>query len=111
MDTYPLTPNRITSHGVEFKTKVIESESGYEQRASLQANPKYRFALCHELVNLNDEGLIVNFFIEKKGMMTKFYFVNHIDSKTYECRFAKEGITIERINAMYSNITVELVTC
>lgn len=111
MDTYPLVPNRISNATPEFKTNIVKSESGHEQRSPNYSQPKKTFRLYHQLLNLNELAILTNFFVAKKGSYMKFYFVNHIDNVTYECRFVEDKLPIEFVNAYIANVTVELVTC
>jgi len=111
MDSYPLAPNRITSSGIKFKNTIVTSESGYEQRSSVQSLPIYTFRLIHELLNANEQKMITDFFIAKKGQQTKFYFINHITGVTHECRFSAEKLSIDYVNAYFANIEVEIQTC
>jgi len=110
-DTYPLQPNRITTVDVGFQTTIVAFESGYEQRSADWGKPKRTFKLTHKYLNETELGILVDFFIEKKGQFQKFYLVNHIDGKTYEVRFKSDRLTIERLNAYFSNVDVEVIEC
>lgn len=110
-DTYPLKPNRITNSTPEFKTTVVRFENGNEQRSASYAIPKTTFRLVHQAIGMQELNIIVDFFKSRKGSYLPFYFVNHIDGKTYKVRFKEDKLNIEYINAYFANIDVELITC
>lgn len=112
MATYPLTPNRITRAMPEYKTTTIKFERGYEQRSPDHDEPIITFQLQHQMLAVATElQTLINFFKARKGSYEKFYFVNHIDNVTYECRFSKDSLEIEYINAFFASVNVELKTC
>ncbi|MGA1846762.1 DUF2460 domain-containing protein [Deferribacter abyssi] len=110
-DTYPLQPNRIQTVGIQFKTTVVTFESGYEQRSADWNKPKKTFRLIHQYLDEKSLKTLTDFFTEKKGGFQKFYFVNHIDGQTYTVRFKSDSLTVERVNAYFSNVEVEVVEC
>jgi len=111
MDTYPLVPNRIASGGIEFKTTVVEYETGDEQRSADRSSPIRIFRLFHQILDNTNQKILEDFFVAKRGRAIKFYFVNHIDKVTYECRFHEDKLQFEYINALFANIILELRTC
>lgn len=110
-DTYPLIPDRIASSSPEYKTTVINFESGNEQRLANWSKPKTTFRLIHQFLTTEDLKILLNFFKEHKGGWKKFYFINHVMDETYVVRFKNDSMSITHINAKLHSVEVELVEC
>lgn len=109
--TYPLQPNRIVETIPEWETRIVSFSDfgGSEQRISTRTKPKHTFRLIHQYISKSELDLIINFFNEKKGAFYPFYFVNHIDNKTYTVRFKNDSLKIDHINAKFFNVELELI--
>lgn len=110
-DTYPLIPDKIATSAPEFKTTIVDFESGNEQRLANWANPKTTFRLIHKFLTQERLSELLEFFKYKKGSWKKFYFINHHDGQTYTVRFKADSMSITNVNANLHDVEVEVVTC
>lgn len=111
-DTYPLVPNRIRSVSSDFKVQVVTFENAnYEQRLPKQGKTRRTFQLTHEMINNEKLKILEDFWEDQKGQTFKFYFLDYIADEVRIVRFKSEALQVDRVNAKFSNVTVEVIEC
>jgi hypothetical protein len=111
MDIYPIKPNRISQTGSIFKTRIVEFENGVEQRSPQYFMRKRTFTLEHNTIDNTKLAIIQDFFESMQGSYKAFLFNNHVDGLQYKVRFKDDTLQIERINAFFSNVRVDIIEC
>ena len=111
MADYPLTPDRITNIGFEMKTTIVKFENGVEQRSSDQAIPVQTFRLYHQALDAAHLQTLTDFFIARKGQTESFNFYDYRTQTTFTVRFKDDNISGEPINAYFTDVYVEVITC
>jgi len=90
MSTFPLIPDYVIEEELEFKTRIIDFESGKEQRQAQWASGKKRFVLKFKNRDKTDYETLKTFFSDMLGQYGSFDFTNPLDGLTYTCRFESD---------------------
>jgi len=108
-----LVPSRVTTINVEYKTKIVEFENGAEQRFALRASPLESYRLEWNLLNSTELATLTTFFKTYLGPLKTWTIdddrVNGGALTTV--RFATDKLTIEKVNAYFSNVSAEVRMC
>ena len=89
-----------------YSTMVQAGGTGKEQRASVQATPRYRFELTFNFfrqtnfsaqTTFDELASLVTFFETQKGRWDAFNFTDPVDGTVRTCRFDQDELDIQRI--------------
>jgi hypothetical protein len=105
-DVFPAFPSRSITvrRRASFSTKIQTSASGRELRASWQSRPRYEYQVTFEALVTGRGGRtqpqeLGDFYARMRGAYGTFDFTDPLDGRTRTCRFAEDGLELERFTA------------
>jgi hypothetical protein len=104
-ETFPNFPTRSITikRKALFSTKIQTANSGRELRTSWQSRPKYEFQVTFEGLVTGVDGktqpqTLSDFYVRMRGAWETFRFIDPLDGQTRTCRFADDGLELERFS-------------
>ena len=108
MADFPTFPTRSITirRRAGFSTKVQTSTSGRELRASWQSRPKHEFQITFDGLVTGKDGktqpeTLAAFYVSMRGAYGTFNFTDPLDGTVRLCRFADDGLELERFTAWH----------
>jgi hypothetical protein len=102
-DQFPSFPSRSITvrRRALFSTKIQTAASGRELRASWQSRPKHEYQITFEALVAGRDGktqpqALFEFYAQMRGAFGTFDFTDPLDGRTRTCRFAEDGLEMER---------------
>jgi len=104
-----------------YKTKIVETVSGKEDRASWASAPRYTYNLRYNLVRDNvaapapwaaysEAGVLFNFLDAHYGSLDSFHYADPYSGTDTVVRFKEDSLTVTRIADHMWSIDVGLVS-
>jgi hypothetical protein len=86
-----------------FSTKIQTATSGRELRASWQSRPRHEYQITFEALVTGRLGrtqpqALFEFYARMRGAFGTFSFRDPLDGQTRTCRFAEDGLEMERFS-------------
>jgi hypothetical protein len=104
-DAFPSFPSRSITirRRALFSTKIQTSTSGRELRASWQSRPRHEYQITFEALVTGRLGktqpqALFEFDARMRGAFGTFGFTDPLDGQTRTCRFADDGLEMERFS-------------
>lgn len=113
MDAFPssLVPNAIVGRGLEYRTKVIEFESGNTQRFAQWHLGRRTWRLSWNMMKVSDYATLEAFFDSQVGQLRAWYLTDTRVGVKKTVRFNADKLEPEFVNARFVNVAIEVVEC
>ena len=113
MDNFPsgILPDRVSRLEPSWNTTIVEYENGAETRFDNRHLATYNYMFEWKMLNSTDLDTLIDFFNDQSGAYRKWKITDTRIGTNVEMRFFKDKLTIQKVNAYFSNVSIEVKTC